>query len=556
MYALLLAGCTAGRNEPPPDSAGDTGRGDSITTSEYYSDSAQTPGPLDGGPGCLVHTTWNVDADGDGFGGTEVQVCGVRPPANATQDHSDCDDAKDWVYPGAPGRYTSGRSEDCGASWSADAIDQLPSLGIYHDSTTQSLGYGVAMPGDVTGDGFPDLAITSKNGYNLGGGVQIYRGPLEASVAVLNDLDASATQLYGGYFDFVEEVANAGDVDGDGNLDLLCGGYQGNGLPGVVYLVRGPLPSGAVSLPDSASMFTGLYEESYLGQVVGVGDVNGDALDDIVLGAGHGDHETDQGEVYLLHGPVPQTSLADAETTLYGAEDENIGVFLAALGDATGDGVPDFATTASYRHVYIVSEAPAGRVAIADAAVDVSLDSYWSPVVSAIGDVTGDGYADVGIGTVNEGTFRILAGPVPASGDLDLVANTATTLRSNGARYGSGLAWATSLGDWDGDGNDDLAVTDTYYTPDAALDFCDEFEESGCNPGALFLLAGPITAASIDLDDGADRVENSVYWANGSGFGEGALAGGSDLDGDGFPDLVIGDNASNLAWVLFGGGQI
>lgn len=514
--------------------------------------------------GCLVQTTWNVDADGDGYGGTEVTVCGWKPPPNATTDTSDCDDTRATVHPGAIGLFTSGRSEDCGETWEVTTIDQVPTSTFWDSGEDFQSAYGVAILDDVDNDGYPELAISDGYGPDRGGSVYVIPSPIPRGLS-LADMAGSARSVLRGVHDapdLLETVASAGDVDGDGVSDVLAGGFQRNGLPGVVYLLNGPVPAGDVMLADAARVFEGLYEGSALGRCVGLGDATGDGLGDIVLTAYAGDWRLDlRGEVYFVAGPASVDSLADADGTIVGEPSDYIGTTLTSLGDLSGDGRPDFAFSANWDHGFIVTTPPVGRVAVADAAVDAVWDASgaWTSggmIANAVGDVDDDGYADVGFGTAGDNSFRILRGPVEGGAVVDLATASDTILYSTNHGVDSALGYATPLGDWDGDGHPDLAVANRYYTPESHLDDCDGFDNLDCYLGAVFLLAGPITAPSIDVEEEADRLENDTPWTDGSASGFGyAMAGGTDLDADGFPDLVVGDYNSNLAWVLFGGGR-
>jgi hypothetical protein len=88
--------------------------------------------------------------------------------------------------------------------------------------------------------------------------------------------------------------------------------------------------------------------------------------------------------------------------------------------------------------------------------------------------------------------------------------------------------------------------------------------EAGCGQGALYLIAQPIDPGAYDLATSADRLEGTYAngYLGGNRYGGFTLAGGNDLNGDGFPDLAFGapyaDSTyvdSGAAYVLFGGGS-
>ena len=147
-------------------------------------------------------------------------------------------------------------------------------------------------------------------------------------------------------------------------------------------------------------------------------------------------------------------------------------------------------------------------------------------------------------------TLPILLAPLGAESTLVLPDHAGITLVSATTAWGgSGLSNAVPLGDWDGDGHGDLAAGNSGFgSPEQAED-C--LVRKSCQ-GAVFFLAGPLQPGTLDVETESDWVSNS--WTPGN-FGE-QLAAGSDLDGDGFPDLAVADYASYRTHVFFGGGDI
>ena len=86
-------------------------------------------------------------------------------------------------------------------------------------------------------------------------------------------------------------VSSAGDVDGDGLSDLLVGAYQsddGGTNAGKAYLVLGASrgANAEIELSDADYAFIGEVEGDWAGSYVsGAGDVDGDGLVDILVGA-------------------------------------------------------------------------------------------------------------------------------------------------------------------------------------------------------------------------------------------------------------------------------
>jgi hypothetical protein len=215
-------------------------------------------------------------------------------------------------------------------------------------------GHSVASAGDVDGDGLDDLLLGAP--YNDDGGS--YAGKvylvLGSSLGSTTTVDLSAadyafvgenTDDYAGF-----SVASAGDVDGDGLGDLLIGAPfndDGGSYAGKVYLVLGAsLGSGTtLDLSGADYVFIGENSSDYAGMSVApAGDVDGDGLGDLLLGAPYADGgTTDAGKAYLILGDRLLTTttipLSTADGIFVGeAESDMAGVSVASAGDVDRDG--------------------------------------------------------------------------------------------------------------------------------------------------------------------------------------------------------------------------
>ncbi len=258
------------------------------------------------------------------------------------------------------------------------------------------MGSAVASVGDLDGDGIPEIAMGTPYGSGsgpYGGGVVAVRSGSDGTL--LDELDGSASGDYLG-----RAIAGMGDLDGDGVPDLLLGAP--NASPG------GRAEAGLVQVRSGATgeilrQLNGAEASAYFGQAVAnVGDLDGDGVDDFAVAAPSASPSgmQDAGSVFVYSGASGQLLYRWDGPESFGA----FGSAVAGGGDVDGDGVPD-----------VIVGAPGsspGGVSVAGSAFVFSgatgeLLLRWDGMeregtlgqsVAILGDLTGDGRAEVAIG--------------------------------------------------------------------------------------------------------------------------------------------------------------
>ncbi len=199
---------------------------------------------------------------------------------------------------------------------------------------------------DLSGDGLDDVVIGDPGaGANSAGAVYVVHGPIRNS-ASLDDADAKLTRENSAGSETA--IAIPGDVDGDGQVELLIGnpGLDGESINagGGAYLLRGPVNRSA-DLSDSAAILYGENSRKAGWSVAG-GDMNGDGLADVAFGAptsGATSYEfygfSGPGSARLWFGPLSGTyDATTADLVLRGAESDDAAGFSVAIG-SNDDGV-------------------------------------------------------------------------------------------------------------------------------------------------------------------------------------------------------------------------
>jgi hypothetical protein len=215
---------------------------------------------------------------------------------------------------------------------------------LYVGSGSPETGHGSDLA-DVNGDGIDDAIIgayeDSTGGYAAGTTFVDY-GPIAAGEYDVNDLDArligDAAGAYSGRY-----VRAGGDVDGDGVGDiLLAAPYASVSGPysGGAHLVYGGV-TGDYDLASADGIFLGESAGDYAGEELAFGDIDGDGLDDVVLGS-YDTANRYAGAAYVVYGPASGTTdLGSADVILRGDSGSHYFGMGLAVADADADGEAD-----------------------------------------------------------------------------------------------------------------------------------------------------------------------------------------------------------------------
>jgi hypothetical protein len=472
------------------------------------------------------------DVNGDGYDDVIVGAYGY----NASQGRA-------YVYFGGPG------------------ADSTADLVLTGDAPGDDFGYSVSSAGEVNGDGYDDVVVGA---YGQDRAYVYYGGPGMDNVADWV-LTPPGTGEWFGY-----SVAAAGDMNNDGHPDVIVGAPNYNSAQGRAYVFYG----GAADTSADLYLTGETIGDEFGWSVSSAGDWNGDGHPDVIVGAEG--YNANQGRAYVYYGGPAVDATADKVLTGE-AMGDYFGWSVSSAGDVNGDHYADvivgaWSAGSGYGRAYVYDGGPA-----ADTTADLVLTGqqsgdFFGTSVSSAGDVNRDGYGDVIVGApyLDAAQGRAYVESLipyqvtsPNGGEQWVAGRTASVrwLGANSAdvwvSFDAGASYSLIASDVGGNLINDYPITAPASATRTALV---RVSESGVPvtrltsdvSDSLFTIAEPVTPPPA-----AQREQMAFTGAADQDSLGGAVQDAGDVNGDSYPDLIVGAEGYNAnqgrAYVYYGG---
>ncbi len=289
---------------------------------------------------------------------------------------------------------------------------------------------------DLDGDGKPDLAITNTN---------------DNSISVLRNTSSSGAINTGSFATKVDFATGStphglaiGDLDGDGKPDFAIANSGTNSIS----VLRNISSSGLITSSSFAARVdfaTGVYPTS-----VAIGDLDGDGKPDLAI------TNNNSNSVSVLHNTSVNGYISTGSFATKVDFTTNSMPYRIAIGDLDGDGKPDLAIANSGTNSISVLRNTSSSGLITSSSFAARVDFTTGSIVSslAIGDLDGDGKPDLAMANASSNTVSVLRN-TSASGSITVASFANKVDFATGTYFPSSVA----IGDLDGDGKPDLAIT-------------------------------------------------------------------------------------------------
>ncbi len=357
-------------------------------------------------------------------------------------------------------------------------------------------GYALDGLGDVNGDGINDIVAGvpgDDDGASGAGAVYVLFMAATGTVDSFEKISATSGLFAGPLAAgdaFGQRVAGIGDLDLDGVPDLAVGasfkdaaGTDEGGI-WILFLNANGTVKSEVLLTSATNGFPFIPSNTGLSSVAPLGDMDGDGVVDLVVGASFADvGATNAGSVWVLfmnpNGTVKSSQQIASGVGGFGfplSGSDYFGFSVEGLGDIDGDGVPDMAVGAygedtaglNAGTIFVIRLNANGTVKSDQAITDglggftaaLSSSDNFGASLTRLGDLDGDGTVDLGVGApgdddggASRGAFYQLfltgTGTVTATVKVSSSTPAFGGFLDDGDSVGVGLG---SAGDLDGDG--------------------------------------------------------------------------------------------------------
>jgi hypothetical protein len=446
--------------------------------------------------------------------------------------------------------------------------------------TSNDIECSVSSTGDINDDGIADILVGGWLDTASDSRVNVVFGqrgvwPPSFALSSLNGANGFALLEASAWYGSCWSVSGAGDINGDGISDMLVGGSSINNNTGAAYVVFGQ--KSAWSATFSLSNLNGVNGFMLMGGIVGdsigspvssAGDINGDGIADILVGA-RVNNINNFGAVYVVFGQKSGWPATLALSSLDGTNGftmmgisagDGIGSSVSSAGDINGDGIADILLGAPFANnragaTYVVF----GQRGVWPATLSLSslngangftltginagdVGDLSGSSVSSAGDINGDGIADILLGAPGANnlagvTYVVFGqrGIWPATLSLSsLNGANGFKLMGGNADDESGGAVISSAGDINGDGIADILVG----APGANVIYA-VFGQKSVWPATLLL-------SSLNGVNGF-MLMGSVDGTIGS-----SMSSAGDVNDDGIADILVGESSGSTTYVVFG----
>jgi hypothetical protein len=353
----------------------------------------------------------------------------------------------------------------------------------------QTLGGTVIGAGDLDGDGVPEILAGAPQDDFVTGSASVYSGATGANDRELHPIEIRG--LFGG------SLASIGDIDGDGVPDLIVGAPfttrpEAYGVGSVLVF------SGASG--NLLYNFLGTEGGTYMGwSVAGLGDLDGDGIPEIAIGT---PYASVGGNIGVGNVAVRSGATGELIYLFEGqAVGDFLGWSVAGVGDLDGDGVSDVllgapnASPSGLAQAGIVEVRSGATGALLYRIEGVERSAYFGKAIASVGDIDGDGIDDFVVGAPDASPDgRSQAG----SAFLFSGVNGRLLHRfDGGAAFDEFGASVAGGGDVDGDGTGDIAIGSPSASPGGRVAAGTTFVFSGRSLEVLFRIDGESRGDSL-----------------------------------------------------------